>query len=65
MMRLCFCPKAKTSLKALARIKNVASNPLNSRVSNEDQLDSPSESSLSLNIQMAEEAGLIKPHPSP
>ena len=50
MMRLCFCPKAKTSLKALARIKNVASNPLNSRVSNEDQLDSPSESSLSLNL---------------
>ena len=63
MMMPCFHPKAKTSLQALARIKNVASNPLNSRVSNEDWLDSLSESSLFLNIQMAEEAGLIKPHP--
>ena len=57
--------KAKTSLKALARIKNLDSSPLNSKVSNEDQLDSSSESFLPLNVQMAEEAGLMKPHPSP
>lgn len=57
--------KAKTSLKALVRIKNLDSSPLNSKVSNEDQLDSSSESFLSLNVQMAKEAGLMKPHPSP
>ena len=57
--------KAKTSLKALVRIKNLDSSPLNSKVSNEDQLDSSSESFLPLNVQMAEEAGLMKPHPSP
>ncbi|KAF3951928.1 hypothetical protein CMV_022471 [Castanea mollissima] len=33
-------PKAKTSLKALARIKNVDRSPLNSKISNEDRLDS-------------------------
>nr|POE46607.1 hypothetical protein CFP56_58489 [Quercus suber] len=58
-------PKAKTSLKALARMKNVDSSPLNSKIDNEERLDCSSESSLPLNIQMAEEAGLIKPHPSP
>ena len=57
--------KAKTSLKALVRIKNLDSNPLNSNVSNEDQLDSSNESFLPLNVQMAEEAGLMKPHLSP